>query len=208
MNQEKYLEYSPDSLRTEKLAFKILIMVSLLADNKLAYRGTLNDISRELGYAGTADTRRNKRIKEAIAQLEEANLVKVIRDGNIYTVSLSRGANERVIRIAKEIVRRIREALMNERTGQDWSYTLKVLLYLYETDNDFIEGANDRYYKEIALALGITTKQVGTAIKQLEERFQEIKTKRHYQVEEIGEQKLFKRLPTTISIKKEDAEEI
>lgn len=208
MNQEEYLEYSPDSLRTEKLAFKILIMVSLLADNKLAYRGTLNDISRELGYAGTADTRRNKRIKEAIAQLEEANLVKVIRDGNIYTVSLSRGANERVIKIAKEIVRRIREALMNERTGQDWSYTLKVLLYLYETDSDFIEGANDRYYKEIALALGITTKQVGIAIKQLEERFQEIKTKRHYQVEEIGEQKLFKRLPTTINIKKEDAEKI
>jgi hypothetical protein len=124
-------------------------MVSLLADNKLAYRGTLNDISKELGYAGTADTRRNRRIKEAIDKLLEADLIKVIKDKNIYTISLSSNVEKNVIKIARETVKTIRETLMSEKNGHDWSYTLKVLLYLYETDNKFIDGMNDRYYKNV-----------------------------------------------------------
>ena len=199
-NKEDYLEYNPACLYTEKLEFKIFIMVSLLADNNLAYRGTLNDISRDLGYAGTADTRRNKRIKEAIERLLEADLIKVLKDKNIYTISLSSYAEKNVIRIARGTVKTIRETLMSERTGHDWSYTLKVLLYLYETDNTFVEGMNDRYYKEIAEALRITTKQVGVAIKQLEESFQAIITKKHYHFEEG---KVIFRLPTTIQIQKQ-----
>lgn len=200
MKEALYLEYNPACLYTEKLEFKIFIMVSVLADNNLAYRGTLNDISKGLGYAGTADTRRNRRIKEAIAQLESADLVKTIKDGNIYTISLSKYAEKNVIRIAKGTVKTIRETLMAEKNGHDWSYTLKVLLYLYEKDNDFIEGLNDRYYKEIASELNIKPKQVGHAIKQLEERFQYIITKRNYHIEEVGENKIFLRLPTTINL--------
>lgn len=200
MKQEDYLEYNPACLYTEKLEFKIFIMVSLLADNNLAYRGTLNDISRDLGYAGTADTRRNRRIKEAIAQLESAELIKTIKDGNIYTLTLSRYAEKNVIKIARGTVKTIRETLMSERSGHDWSYTLKVLLYLYETDNSFVEGMNDRYYKQIAGDLRITTKQVGVAIKQLEERFQAIITKKHYYFEDG---KVLFRLPTTIQIQEQ-----
>lgn len=41
MKERLYLEYAPESMYTEKLAFKLLIIISLLADNNLAYRGTL-----------------------------------------------------------------------------------------------------------------------------------------------------------------------
>jgi DNA-binding MarR family transcriptional regulator len=201
MSQDNYLEYNPDCLYTEKLAFKLFVMASLLADNNLAYRGTLKDISKELGFAGTADTRRNKRIKDAINQLEEKGLIKVLKDGNIYTISQAKRADKKAIRIARDTVKLIRTTLMEERTGHDWSYTLKVLLYLIETDNTFVEGMNDRFYKEIAEALDINKKQVGFAIKQLEERFQAISTNKNYRVETNRKgDLLIKREATTIHL--------
>lgn len=213
--EETLLEYNPACLYEDKLEFKILIMVSLLSENNCAYRGNLNDISKELGYAGTADTRRNRRIKEAIERLEQIDLIKVIRDKNTYTISLSVYAEENKIKIAKNVVKNIRDTLMGEKNGHDWSFTLKVLLYLYWTDNPIIgaysplgEWEDDTYYvyyMNIAEELKINKEQVGFALKQLEEKFQAITTKKNWKVEKSKGEGLitYKRLPTTITIKRE-----
>lgn len=198
MNDSYYLEYDPACITTEKLAFKILIMVSILADNNLAYRGTLNDISKELGYSGKADTRRNARIKTAILNLEAAGLIKSIKDDNIYTITLSKSAQRKVIRIARSTVRIIRETLMGEKNGFDWSYTLKVLLDIYNRFDINDRTQTELYYGQIANDLNITTKQVGNAIKQLE-RFNAVITEKSYSVREINGKTIIRREATNIT---------
>lgn len=198
MNDSYYLEYDPACITTEKLAFKILIMVSILADNNLAYRGTLNDISKELGYSGKADTRRNARIKTAILNLEAAGLIKSIKDDNIYTITLSKSAQKKVIRIARSTVRIIRETLMSEKNGFDWSYTLKVLLDIYNRFDINDRTQTELYYGQIANDLNITTKQVGNAIKQLE-RFNAVITEKSYSVREINGKTIIRREATNIT---------
>lgn len=198
MNDSYYLEYDPACITTEKLAFKILIMVSILADNNLAYRGTLNDISKELGYSGKADTRRNARIKTAILNLEAAGLIKSIKDDNIYTITLSKSAQRKVIRIARSTVRIIRETLMGEKNGFDWSYTLKVLLDIYNRFDINDRTQTELYYGQIANDLNITTKQVGNAIKQLE-RFNAVIIEKSYSVREINGKTIIRREATNIT---------
>ena len=182
----EYLEYAPESMYTEKLAFKILIIVSLLADSNLAYRGTLQDLSKALGYSEKADTARYRRMRAAIEQLEKLDLIKTIKDGNIYTLSLSNVGKKKTIRIARDIVKSMCGKLIHEKTGNDWSNTLKVLFNIYyHYDNTDIDN-NRCYYKEIANELGISSKAVGKSIKRLKE-FEAILTKEHWIITDYGE---------------------
>jgi len=160
-----YLEYSPICMTTEKLAFKLLIIISLLADSNLAYRGTLQDISIALGYSAKPDTARYRRLRAAIEQLEKLDLIKTIKDDNIYTLTLSKSAQKKTIKIARNIVNTISNTLMNEKNGHDWSYTLKVLFDIYYRFDIYNRDTNNRYYKEIAADLNINPKQVSTAMK-------------------------------------------
>jgi len=192
-----YLEYSPICMTTEKLAFKLLIIISLLADSNLAYRGTLQDISIALGYSAKPDTARYRRLRAAIEQLEKLDLIKTIKDDNIYTLTLSKSAQKKTIKIAKNIVNTISNTLMNEKNGHDWSYTLKVLFDIYYRFDIYDRDNNNRYYKEIAADLNINPKQVSIAMKQLE-RFEAVITQKHYRTVGSGDNKEIRRDATTI----------
>ena len=68
-------EFEYDWLTREKLQFKILALIAVLANSHLAYRGTLADIREFLGISG-CDSKTNKQIKAAIAALETDGLLK------------------------------------------------------------------------------------------------------------------------------------
>lgn len=80
-SNKEYIAYNAETLKIDKLEFKILTMVGLLADNNLSYTGTLKDINESLGYY-QPDTRRNRNIKTAISNLEEQGLIKCVVNGN------------------------------------------------------------------------------------------------------------------------------
>ena len=68
---EEELEFEKDWLSVEKLEFKLLTLITVLADNHLAYRGTLSDMCSFLGLA-TQNYRTNQKIKAAIQNLVDA----------------------------------------------------------------------------------------------------------------------------------------
>lgn len=68
---DEELEFEKEWLSVEKLEFKLLTLITVLADNHLAYRGTLSDMCSFLGLA-TRNSRTNQAIKAAIQNLADA----------------------------------------------------------------------------------------------------------------------------------------
>ena len=62
-------------------------MIAVLAENHLAYRGKIKDMSEFLGVSNA--TNNTKKIKEAIAALEEKGDIKIIKDGHTWNLTLS-----------------------------------------------------------------------------------------------------------------------
>ena len=59
----------------------------MLADNELAFRGTIPAMTKWLNITYNTDARNN--IKKAIASLEDKGYLYCIADGNTYTLSIS-----------------------------------------------------------------------------------------------------------------------
>lgn len=98
-------EFELEWLLRQKNEFKILTLIAVLADNNLAYRGTLKDMCEFFGVK-PGDSRTNNQIKAAITELEADGLLKQIVDGRTFTLTLSKKGEQRkrVIRIQKEWV--------------------------------------------------------------------------------------------------------
>ena len=109
-------------------------MIVLLADNHLAYRGTLTDMCKFLDVA-SRDSRTNAKIKTAIENLEKSGKIKTIKDGNTWTLTLAKKAerDKQIIRIRKDWITALREC---DKCGVDWSASLKVWLYFIEHGNE------------------------------------------------------------------------
>lgn len=153
--QKETVEFESDWLTVEKLQFKILTMITVLAENHLAYRGTLADMCDFFGVA-SRNSRTNAKIKSAVEALESANYIKVLRDGRTWTLTLSKSAERKskVIRIRKDWVLAAKAC---EGNGVDWSVVLKVWLYLMDTPTEIITTAS------IAEAVNVPVSQVARA---------------------------------------------
>ena len=68
-------EFEFEWLQRQKYEFKILTLIAVLADNNLAYRGTLKDMCEFFGVK-SGDSRNNANIKAAIQKLEADGLLK------------------------------------------------------------------------------------------------------------------------------------
>ncbi len=104
----------------------------MLADNHLAYRGTLADMCIFFGVA--ADNRRVKAsIKDAIAALETNGFIKSLQDGAVWTLTLTRRAERKnsIIKIKREWYE-VARAYHNPNNSLDWINLLKVWLYLID----------------------------------------------------------------------------
>ncbi|MGN0707488.1 MAG: hypothetical protein ACI4JC_05750 [Faecalibacterium sp.] len=173
-------EFEFEWLLRQKYEFKILTLIAVLADNNLAYRGTLKDMCEFFGVKSGGSTN-NKNIKAAIDKLEADGLLKQIKDGRTFTLTLSkkREQRKRVISIQKEWVE-IAKGYKSEDNSISWMNLLKVWLYLIDNKKEVIKTS------EITLELGMSTDSVKRAKKALERDIQAIISKRRTTISANG----------------------
>ena len=149
--QDDEAGFEKEWLKLEKYNFKLLTLVAVLAQNHLAYRGTVAEMCDYLGVDN--QTKNRRAITTAIAQLEEKGMVKTILDNNkVYTITLSVKAEKKkdVIVIQKKWI----EMVQGLTTGVAWDNVLRVWLYLIANEEEIITS------KKIAADLGMSKSMV------------------------------------------------
>lgn len=150
--QDDEAGFEKEWLKLEKYNFKLLTLVAVLAQNHLAYRGTVAEMCDYLGINN--QTKNRKAITTAIAQLEEKGMVKTILDNNkVYTITLSVKAEKKkdVIVIQKKWIEMVQGL---KSRGVSWDNVLRVWLYLIANEEEIITS------KKIAADLGISERKV------------------------------------------------
>jgi len=165
-------EFEFEWLLRQKYEFKILTLIAVLADNNLAYRGTLKDMCEFFGVK-PGDSRTNNQIKAAITKLEADGLLKQIVDGRTFTLTLSKKGEQRkrVISIQKEWVE-IAKNYKSEENSVAWINLLKVWLYLIDNKKEILTT------KGIAKELGLSEGVVKRTKQALDKDIQTIVNKR------------------------------
>ena len=149
--QDDEAGFEKEWLKLEKYNFKLLTLVAVLAQNHLAYRGTVAEMCDYLGIDN--QTKNRRAITTAITQLEEKGMVKTILDNNkVYTITLSVKAEKKkdVIVIQKKWI----EMVQGLTTGVTWDNVLRVWLYLIANEEEIITS------KKIAADLGMNKSMV------------------------------------------------
>lgn len=148
--QDDEAGFEKEWLKLEKYNFKLLTLVAVLAQNHLAYRGTVAEMCNYLGVDN--QTKNRRAITTAIEQLEKKGMVKTILDGKVYTITLSVKAEKKkdVIVIQKKWI----EMVQGLTTGVTWDNVLRVWLYLIANEEEIITS------KKIAADLGMTKRMV------------------------------------------------
>ena len=127
---EKEAFIDKDWLTMQNYQFKILVMIAVLAENHLAFRGKLKDMCDFLGVSNqTANT---NKIKGAIEALEKSGDILVIREGHTWTLTLSVKAERKpkVIKIKNAWIKLIQQYQAPEGKEVTWESVLKVFVYL------------------------------------------------------------------------------
>ena len=149
--QDDEAGFEKEWLKLEKYNFKLLTLVAVLAQNHLAYRGTVAEMCDYLGINN--QTKNRKAITTAIAQLEKKGMIKTILDGKVYTITLSVKAEKKkdVIVIQKKWIEMVQGL---KSRGVSWDNVLRVWLYLIANEEEIITS------KKIAADLGMSKSMV------------------------------------------------
>lgn len=159
------MNFSTEWYNVADYELKILLLVSVLEDNSLAFNGTLKTMCEWLGIQPTAAN--NKNIKQAIENLSGSGYIDYTRKGQRFIISITaKGmADDQIIRIRRcwvETLKNYKEQVKDISIG--WLNLLKVFVYIYGNDKQHIYTQ-----KEIAAILGISVKTVATALNVLKE---------------------------------------
>ena len=148
--QDDEAGFEKEWLKLEKYNFKLLTLVAVLAQNHLAYRGTVAEMCEYLGVDN--QTKNRRAITTAIEQLEKKGMIKTILDGKVYTITLSVKAEKKkdVIVIQKKWI----EMVQGLKGGVSWDNVLRVWLYLIANEEEIITS------KKIAADLGMKKSMV------------------------------------------------
>lgn len=151
----------------EKYDFKILTLIAVLAENKLAYRGKIKDMCEFLGVK-TGQSRTNKAIKDAIDKLEKEEYIYAVKDKQTYTLTLRVKAEKKkeIIKIQKKWIQMVKDA---DSKGASWDNILRVWLYLIDNKKEIITN------KDISEALDMDIKMITRIKKILTEDLKAIK---------------------------------
>ncbi|MBD5449201.1 MAG: hypothetical protein HDR28_03395 [Lachnospiraceae bacterium] len=156
---EEEIEFLEEWLSLEKYHFKIITMVTVLADNQKAYRGKLSDLCQYLSIKPVTVNINN--IKSALKYLEANGYVNIMVDKDIYTISLSKAAekNRNIITIKRTWYKLIRDT----KSEAAWEQVLKVFLVLM----DLSQGKEQKTitYEEIGKMIKCGKSTVDRAIK-------------------------------------------
>lgn len=155
---EEEIEFLEEWLSLKKYHFKILTMITVLADNKRAFRGKLSDLCQNLSIQNSSVN--IAKIRTTLVSLAEDNYINTIIDKDIYTISLTKAAekSKNVIKIKRAWYKLIRET---ESTAA-WESVLKVFLVLIE-----LPQGKDRTitYEEIGNTIKCSKSTVERAVK-------------------------------------------
>lgn len=155
MDEQKELEFYYDSLSLEHYPFKILALITVLADEQRAYRGTLQQLCEQLEIQSSSGN--VSKIKAALEILVQKQYVHVLVDKTTYTITLTHAAarDKKIIRIKKAWY-----TLLRERSGSGtWGNALKVFLALLEVPRD-----TPITYQKIAAQLSISVSTVSRCV--------------------------------------------
>lgn len=156
---EDIIQIAEEWLELKKYDFKILVITTILADEKRAFRGKLSVLCDYLEI-GNSSANKNK-IKSSLAFLEQNDFIKTIVDKDIYTISLSKSIEKtkHIISIKKAWYKLIR----NNSGNASWENVLKVFLKIIELPNDKLIT-----YQEIGEQIGIKVNTVANCVKAIE----------------------------------------
>ena len=138
---EDSVDFQEDWLDIQDYQLKILMLTSILAENNLAYRGTLKTMCEWLGVS--CCYKNNQKIKQAIETLEKDGQVFCKIEGRTYHISISNKAfkNKRIIKIRKIWIQTFKNYNKNDNNEKidksisiDWIKILKVFVYIYGID--------------------------------------------------------------------------
>lgn len=158
LNQE--LEFAEEWLSLSRYQFKIIALATILADDKKAYRGNLEDLCNCLGIGNSSANRR--KIRGILQDLADNEYIKLIEDKDIYTISLSASIqkSKKITKIKKAWYELIKE---NSNNGApSWENTLRVFLILIDMTTIQITT-----YDEIGKRLGLSKTTIQNCIKVL-----------------------------------------
>lgn len=149
---------SEEWLSIEDYQFKVLILTAVLAENNLAFRGSLKTMRDWLGLKESANT--NNKLKEAIENLTDQGYISYLKDGRTYTITLLNRCrkDKKIEYIRKEWVNVIKhyknqDILNTFKTS--WLTVLKVFIYIFANQSKRIFTA-----EKIAADLNISDSTV------------------------------------------------
>lgn len=150
------IDFCEEWLTLKKYYFKLLTIVTVLADNQKAFRGKLNDLCACLEIQSSSGN--IQKMREAISFLSDNDYIKVIQDKDIYTLSLAKSAesSKKIIKIKRTWYKLIRD----NHEGTSWENTLKVFLVIIELSSDEIIK-----YADIEEKTGIKSRTIQNCVK-------------------------------------------
>lgn len=174
--EKEELEFLEEWFLLKKYEFKLLTIITILSDNKRAFRGKLSDLCNELSIQNSSKNKETMR--NSLSFLEKNNYIKVIVDNDIYTISLARAAekSKNIIKIKKAWY----EIIRNADCEASWESLLKVFLKVLELSQDKIYT-----YEQIGELTNLSKTTVGRCVKAIKKlkfddivvEVEEIKTK-------------------------------
>ena len=124
----------------EDYQLKILLLTSVLADNSLAFRGTLKTMCEWLGVQSC--TVNNRKIKEALQNLSDKGYIFYKVEGRTHHVSISNKGmkNKKVYKVRKIWIEAFKNynKIADKSKTVDWLKILRVFIYLYYLKADEI----------------------------------------------------------------------
>ena len=120
---------------------KVLLLTSVLADNNLAFRGTLKTMCEWLGIESCSNN--NKRIKQSLQNLSNNGYIFYKVEGRIHHVSISNKGmkSKQIYKVRKkwiEVFKKYCKENKNKNFSIDWIKVLRVFIYIYYSKDEIV----------------------------------------------------------------------
>ena len=141
---------------------KILLLTSVLADNNLAFRGTLKTMCEWLGIKSSGNN--NKKIKQCLQNLSSNGYIFYKVEGRTHHVSISNKGlkNKQIYKVRKkwiEVFKKYCKEDKDKTFSIDWIKVLRVFIYIYYSKDQIVT------VQKIAQITNTSDQTVSTALK-------------------------------------------
>lgn len=144
---------------------KILLLTSILADNNLAFRGTLKTMCEWLGIKSC--TNNNKKIKQCLQNLSNNGYIFYKVEGRTHHVSISNKGlkNKQIYKVRKkwiEVFKKYCKENKDKNFSIDWIKVLRVFIYIYYSKDQIVTA------QKIAQITNTSDQTVSNALKAIQ----------------------------------------